>query len=355
MTVKEVYMSDNSNSGSNPNTPKGANVPSEGVNPNASVDAAIASGDFDSIPESQITPEIARKIIAAREAKGGVKEAAKEVQSQRAQPKVEEGAVKEAAQEAKRKFKIDDEEVDEDEVLKVYKSRKDHQREANKRLQDGQAARKQAEQFISMMRDKGQLMEVIKKLGHDPRKLAEEYLIQQLEEEKMDPREKEFRDAKAKLRQYEEDQKRQLEEVQQRRLNQLKEQYKADFNKQFVEALQATQVPQTRGTVAEMAKYISQAAKIGYKMTPKEAAQLVKEDIQKAQMNLIGESDGETLVRLLGEDVANKIRGYDVSKLKNPEAKLSTPVDQSRRERPSDPNKPMTKQQRRDNWKKMNR
>ena len=87
-------------------------------------------------------------------------------------------AVKAAAQEAKRRLKIDDQEVDEDEVIKIYKDRKGHQQAANKILQEGKAARKQAEEFISMMKDKGSLMDAIKKLGHDPRRLAEEYLAE---------------------------------------------------------------------------------------------------------------------------------------------------------------------------------
>ena len=54
-----------------------------------------------------------------------------------------------AAAEAKRKLKIKyedrEEEVDEEEVLKVYKSRKSHQQAANKELQEGKAARKQTD------------------------------------------------------------------------------------------------------------------------------------------------------------------------------------------------------------------
>src|SRR5690242_14369187 len=68
-----------------------------------------------------------------------------------------QAAVKEAAAEAKRRLKIDDQEVDEDEVIKVYKDRKGHQRVANKELQEGLKAKKQAEEFISMMKDKGKL------------------------------------------------------------------------------------------------------------------------------------------------------------------------------------------------------
>lgn len=54
-------------------------------------------------------------------------------------------AIKAAAAEAKRKLKIDDQEIDEDEVLKVYKERKGHQSAANKALQEGLKAKRQTE------------------------------------------------------------------------------------------------------------------------------------------------------------------------------------------------------------------
>lgn len=244
-----------------------------------------------------------------------------------------EGAVTEAAKEAMRrhKVKVDGEEleVDEEELKRGYS----HQRAANKILQEGITKRKQAEEFITSMRDEQKLMDVIKKLGHDPRKLSEKYLAAQLEDEMMDPRDRELRDTKAKLRQIEEMEKQQREEVQKKRHEELKAKYAKDYTETFVEALKKTELPPTKPMVAEMAKYIARAAKIGFKMTPEEAAQLVKEDIQTAHQRLIGDSDGEILIKLLGEQVANKIRKYDTDKLKSPEQVLRTPVEQGERQK----------------------
>lgn len=237
-------------------------------------------------------------------------------------------AVKAAAQEAKRKIKVDDQEIDEEEILKVYRERKGHQRAANKELQEGKALRKQSEEFIGMMRDKAQLFDALKKLGHDPRKLAEEYLVSQLQDEQMDPRDKELRDAKAKLKQIEDLEKKQQAEVERRRSEELKAKYAKDYETQFVGALEKHQLPPTKPMVAEMAKYIGRAAKIGFKMTADEAAQLVRQDIEAAHRKLIGDSDGEILLKLLGEEVANKIRKFDVAKIKSPEQVLQTPKDQ---------------------------
>lgn len=242
-----------------------------------------------------------------------------------------------AATEAVRKYKVkvdgEELEVDESELLRGYS----HQKAANKILQQGAAARKQAEEFISMMRDPEKFYDTAKKLGHDPRKLAEEYLAKQLEDELLDPRDKELKEAKAKLKKIEDMEKAEKEAIEAKRNEVLKQKYAKDYSDQFVSALQETSLPPTKAMVAEMAKYVSRAAKIGFKMTAQEAAQLVKEDVQTAHQRLIGDSDGEVLIKLLGDDVANKIRKYDTQRLKSPEQNLKTPIEQPdvKRPRPS--------------------
>lgn len=274
----------------------------------------------------------------------------------RSQDKKAPDSIKEAAKAAtdavrKYKVKIDNQEmeVDESELIRGYS----HQRAANKILQQGAAARKQAEEFISMMRDPEKFYETAKKIGHDPRILAENYLAKQLEDELLDPRERELKETKSKLKQMEEMDRAQKEDMEKRRNDVLKEKYAKDYSDQFVAALQDTGLPPTKPMVAEMAKYVSRAAKIGFKMSPAEAAQLVREDIQVAHQRLIGDSDGDTLIRLLGDEVANKVRRYDTQRLKNPEQGLRTPADQQdqrARPRPSNGKRMSPKE-----WREYNR
>lgn len=234
----------------------------------------------------------------------------------------------EAAKEAIRKYKVKVEgqeiEVDEDELKRGY----GHLKSANNRFREGMVARKQAEDFIAMMKNPETFYETAKKLGHDPRKLAEEYLVRQLEDELMDPRDRELRDTKSKLKQIEEMERKQKEALDQQRNDALKQKYAKDYSDQFVSALQEIQLPATKPMVAEMAKYVSRAAKLGFEMTPLEAATLVREDVESAHRRLIGDADGETLIKLLGDDLANKVRRYDTQRLKNPEQNLKTPTEQ---------------------------
>lgn len=261
--------------------------------------------------------------------------------------------LKEAATEAARKYKVKvdgkEHEVDEVELLRGYS----HQKAANKILQEGTAARKQAEEFVSMMRDPQKFYDTAKKLGHDPRKLAEEYLAKQLEAELMDPRDRELAETKIKLKQMEDLDRAEKEKIEAQRNEVLKQKYAKDYSDQFVSALQETGLPPTKSMVADMAKYVSRAAKIGFKMTAVEAAQLVREDIQMAHQRLIGDADGDVLMKLLGDEVANKIRKYDTQRVRNPEQNLKTPTEQgeARAMRPKSGGKRMTAQ----DWRNYNR
>lgn len=176
-----------------------------------------------------------------------------------------------------------------------------------KALQEGLNARKQAEEFVKLMRDPEQVWGVLEKLGYDPFKLAEEHLVRRVEEDMLSPEEVDTRNKLKKLRTYEEMELAQKREADQRRINEMKANATKEFEAQFTDALRRTAIPPTKTTVAKMAKYISDAAKMKYELTPLEAAGLVKEDLEKEMSYLYGESDGETLLKLLGEKNAEKI------------------------------------------------
>ncbi len=311
------------------------------VAPSAPTPAAEAAPDL-----GNMTGEQAVAYVEAQKAKESGK-----LKGTPTKPLIASDTVKDAAQEAMRKYKVkvdgQELEVDENELLRGYS----HQRAANKILQEGKLARKQAEEFIAMMRDPDKVDEVLKKLGHEPRTLYEKKLVAQLEDEMMDPRDKELKLTKAKLKQIEDMEAQQKAQLEDQRVQVLKDKFAKDYTEQFTQALTETNIPATKGTVAEMAKYIARSAQIGFKMTAQEAAQLVREDIILAQQRLIGDSDGETLIKLLGEDVANKVRKWDTSRLKNPEPARTTPLEQGPPRERKTPHKRMSPSE----WREFNR
>jgi hypothetical protein len=89
-------------------------------------------------------------------------------------------------------------------------------------------------------------------------------------------------------------------------------------------------------------------------MSPGEAAQLVREDIQSAHQRLIGDADGDMLMKLLGEDVANKIRKYDTTRVKNPEQYLRSPKHDEQSDSPRE-RAPSNKRMSAKEWREFNR
>lgn len=260
-------------------------------------------------------------------------------------------AVKDAAAEAirKHKLKVDGQEieVDEEELKRGYA----HQKAANKKLQAGLRAQREADNFIKLLKTDPIKALSDPRVGHDVRKLAEEYLASQLEDEMLDPKEKELREYRKKLETYEQKEKREKEEAEKRANDALKAKYAKEYSDQFVDALKKTGLPASKPMVAEMAKYIARAAKINMPMTADEAAKLVKEDMENHYRSLYGEADPETLVKLIGEQGLQKVRGYDTSRLKDPAANLKTPETQGERQKRAQDSKRMTPQE----WRAYNR
>lgn len=240
---------------------------------------------------------------------------------------------KAAAREAIRKLKLkhDDgteEEIDEQEAVRVYKERKKHQAVASKELNEGKAEKKKAEALLNALKDKQNLFEALKQLGHDPRQLSEEYLANVLEDEMLDPKDKELKEWRRKDAESKEKEKQRVLAEQEKMHNEMKQKFSARYTEQFTKALDVVKVPKNKQTVAKMAEYISRAAKDKIEMTAEEAAKLVREDIQEYQRSVYGEMDAEELMKILGEQGLNKIRAIDISKLKSPEANLRTPTEQ---------------------------
>lgn len=267
------------------------------------------------------------------------------------EPQDSSSAVKEAVAEAKRRLKIDDEEVDEDEVIKIYKQRRQHQQVASKTLNEGKAALQQAKEFVELLRTNPKAILENPKLGIDARKLAEEILVSHLSEEMLTPEQKEQRKRDKELEDYRTE-KQKREQFEKEKLERtLRDKYAADYTQQFTKALSEINLPPTKHTVAAMARYIGDAAKINFEMTALEAARLVKEDLLEAQRRIIGETDGETLIKLLGEDVANKIRKWDTGRLRDPNPPRVSAEDQGKPREKRMPHKRMSAKE----WREYNR
>lgn len=250
-------------------------------------------------------------------------------------------AVSEAAKEAMRKLRIKNDdgteaEVDEDEVVRTYKERKKHQAVASRELNEGRQIKKQAETFISMMKDEAKFFEAAEKMGHNPRALAEKFLAEKIRYEMMDPRERELLEKTQKLTEYEKKEAEAREAKEKEQLAKLTKHYTEKFNTEIVEALKDTPIPQSKDSVARIADYLGKAAKARIPMTAKEAAILVQQDLKSIKASVYKDATAEQLIEMLGEEGLQKLRAYDVARLKDPMAKITTPEHQITEQRPRD-------------------
>jgi len=188
---------------------------------------------------------------------------------------------------------------------------------AEKKFQEAAKLRQQAEGLIETLKDNPIELMRHPALREKFEAAAEELIWEKIQKEQMTQEERELADSKAELERYrrQEQERQKAEQVRQRQ--ELEAKYRADYQKQFVEALETGGIPKSDWSVQRMALYMKQALAQGYKnITPADVVPLVKKDWQKAQADLYGALDGDRLIETLGADVVEKIRKADVSKFK---------------------------------------
>lgn len=222
-----------------------------------------------------------------------------------------------ASQDGKRMFKVKvngaDVEVSEDELVSGYQTRK----ASDEKFREAAMSRKQAEEFIHLLKTNPKKVLTDPNLGVDFRKLAEEYLVEQMQEEMMEPQERELRDAKRRLQEYEEVEKSKQKEAEEVRKSELRQKYAQDYQNQILGALQTSGLPKTEHTVKRMAYYMHESMKRGMSLGPVDVVDLVKQDYINDTKSLYGGLDADALMSILGDDIASKIRKHDVAKFKS--------------------------------------
>lgn len=287
-----------------------------------------------------------------------VETAAVESSEQEAASLQAESEVQESGQEAavaeqqiqalKKKFKlkVDGEEFEEELDLNDEEAVKRHlqlSKAAQKRMQEAAKQKQQAEKFFRMLKEDPISVLSDPSIGVDFRNLAEQFLAKQLEEEMLTPEQKRLQQAEQIIREREEEVRRQREEVEQQQITRLQEAYSQEYDKKITEALSSSGLPKTPKTVRRMAELMSKNLENGLELEPKDLVQLVREDYLSEIKELFGQTDGDGLLSLLGDDIANKIRKSDLARLRTtkPQPKVVQPSQSA-----DVPKKPMS----RDEW-----
>lgn len=224
-----------------------------------------------------------------------------------------------AAEIRKYKVKIDGQEaeVDETELINNYQTRK----ASDKSFREGQAAKKQAEQFAGLLKS-----DFLKVLESPELGLTEDQIIDQLENymykkyqmrEMPEEQRKLVRDSEElqRLRKEQADQSKQADEEKAQKLQQ---HYAEQYSKQFVAALETSGLPKTERTIRAMVGHMTTALQNGLDVTPQEIAHLVREDYEQDHKSLYQAADPATLIKLLGEDKVKQIINANIASMKTP-------------------------------------
>lgn len=240
--------------------------------------------------------------------------AAAEEESEEPEQSEEEKKEEAAVKAAFKKLKVRGREIDVDESK--YHEYAQKGAAAQETWQEAAQMKREAENFINRLKSNPKEILTDPNLGIDFKKLAADYLWEQIQEEEMSPEEKDRRREKAELEEY-----RQMKAAQQRqqveeRRKQVEAHYSQDYDKSITKALSTAGLPKNNGTVKRMTEYMLVDIKKGVYHDPSHYVDVVRQDYMDDIRDLFSETDGDTLLKFLGEDKAKKIRQSDLKRLK---------------------------------------
>jgi hypothetical protein len=187
---------------------------------------------------------------------------------------------------------------------------------ADKKFNEAFRLKQQAEQFIHQLKTDPMSILMNPNLGFDFKKMAQDYLAKEIEKEMMTPEQRELYDTKEKLRQIEDEKKQGEEKASQERMQQLVSHYSTEYEKDIQSALQTSGLPKTRGTVKRIAYYMQKGLERGVELKAGDVIDLVRTDYIQEHNELYGSTDGDTLIKMFGDQTLKKLMEANLKKMK---------------------------------------
>jgi len=229
------------------------------------------------------------------------------------------------------KLKVDGEEVEEELDLNDEESLRQRlqlAKAAKKRMAEAVNAKRQAVEIIKAFEADPETM--LKRLGTKGREIAEKYLLSQIKEEMMTPEQKQRMAEETELQQLRREKEERIANAEKEKVASLEKKYVDDFQNTIISAIQKTGLPKTPELVKRMAAIMAKNLDYGLELSPEDLALEVKNEVILNLKSIVGDSDGEALIGMLGDDVAKKIRKYDVKKIKEQQEKFITKPNEKR-------------------------
>ena len=221
------------------------------------------------------------------------------------------------AQKEKFQYVIDGEQVEEEVDFsdkEALKKRFQLGHAAQKRMAEAKAAKAKAYEIVKAFEDDP--ANILERLGPKGLEAAEKFLMKKIQEQMKSPEEREYEMTKAELAKYKEQEKLAKEAEEKQKISAQEAKYAQEFQATIISALEKTGLPKTPDLVKRMAFIMSKNLELGLDLSPDELAQEVRKDQQELIKSLSKDASIEQLLEMLGPDIANKIRKYDLEKLK---------------------------------------
>lgn len=211
------------------------------------------------------------------------------------------------AEKRKLKAKVNGQEIEvsEDEILRDYQK----YMAADAKMKEAATLKKQLEGFVSYIKENPK--EGLKQLGIDPRKFSEDTLLAFLEDEMMDPKDKELKTTKQRLAELEKKEQEEAEKIKQAEIAELEKQYADDYSNKIISALEAEKIPRTPFTIRRMASYMAEGLKRGVDLNPVDVVKQVKKDYSEDYATIFKGMEPQDIISIFGDDLIKKIRKYD--------------------------------------------
>lgn len=203
-----------------------------------------------------------------------------------------------------------EDEVEYDELVKGYQRGKT----ATKRFEEAAKIKAEVEQLFELARtDKKVLWAIAKELGHDPKDLAAELMLEDAEEAKLSPAERELREVKAERDRLKKEREDREAKAAEEAIERDSAKYVEELKTTISETLKKAGVPPTKKAIAH---FVQIANGDPSKANSEAVAAAVREEYEEDLRELL--TSGDAGMRLIGEDGLKKLRAADAARVKSP-------------------------------------
>lgn len=209
-------------------------------------------------------------------------------------------------------FTGEEHEVDDDQLKRDWRLRK----YSDQVMNDAKKLRSQSETFIQMLKTSPEKVLGDPRIGVDLRKFCEDYLSGHLEQEMMDPKDREIMDLKRQIQNAEDMKKNEEKTAQDKKIEALSKEWRDTYLKDASESLVAAGLPKNPFTMKRVFYYMNLFNERGKPVQAKNVMDFVRQDYKEELQAIFGSLEGDDLDAFVGQEIGKKIRTHDISKLK---------------------------------------